>query len=142
MSDNYEPSPWEPIADHVQQYLDTDGEQGGTWEGAPIIVLSTTGAKSGKLRRTPLIRVKAGEDYLVIASMGGAPSHPNWYHNIVAHPEVTVQDHAEVHEMIARTATESERAELWPAAAAVWPAYDEYVTKTDRVIPLVICSPR
>ncbi len=142
MSDNYEPSPWEPIADHVQQYLDTDGEQGGVWEGAPIIVLSTTGAKSAKLRRTPLIRVKVGEDYLVIASMGGAPSHPNWYRNIEAHPEVTIQDHAEVHEMIARTATEAEREELWPAATAVWPAYDEYVTKTDRVIPLVICSPR
>jgi deazaflavin-dependent oxidoreductase (nitroreductase family) len=143
MSDSdYEPSPWEPIADHVERYLATNGEDGAVWEGAPIIILTTTGRKSGKLRRTPLIRVKDGDDYLVVASMGGAPTHPVWYLNMVANPDVTIQDRAEVHELRARVAEGEERARRWATAAAVWPDYDEYVTKTDRQIPLVICEPR
>jgi deazaflavin-dependent oxidoreductase (nitroreductase family) len=143
MSDaEYEPSPWEPIADHVERYLATDGEDGAVWEGAPIIILTTTGRKSGKLRRTPLIRVKDGDDYLVVASMGGAPTNPVWYLNMVANPDVTIQDRAEVHELRARVAEGDEKARRWPVAVAAWPDYDEYVTKTDRVIPLVICEPR
>jgi deazaflavin-dependent oxidoreductase (nitroreductase family) len=143
MSDaEYEPSPWEPIADHVERYLATDGEDGAVWEGAPIIILATTGRKSGKLRRTPLIRVKDGDDYLVVASMGGAPTNPVWYLNMVANPDVTVQDRAEVHELRARVAEGDEKARRWAVAAAVWPDYDEYTTKTDRDIPLVICEPR
>ena len=143
MSDTeYEPSPWEPIADHVERYLATDGEDGAVWEGAQTIILTTTGRKTGKLRRTPLIRVKDGDDYLVIASLGGAPQHPVWYLNLVANPDVTIQDRAEVHELRARVADDEERARRWPVAVAAWPAYDEYVTKTVRVIPLVICEPR
>lgn len=143
MSDtDYEPSPWEPIADHVERYLATGGEDGAVWEGAPIIILTTTGRKTGKLRRTPLIRVKDGDDYLVVASMGGAPTHPVWYLNMVANPDVTVQDRAEVHELRARVAEGDEKARRWAVAAAVWPDYDEYTTKTDRDIPLVICEPR
>jgi len=138
----YEPSPWEPIADHVSRYLETDGEDGGVWEGAPCIILSTTGAKTGKTRRTPLIRVADGEDYLVIASMGGAPDHPSWYHNMVANPEVTIQDMAEVHQLTARVASPEEKAERWPAATAVWPDYDAYQAATERDIPLMICEPR
>lgn len=97
----YEPSPWEPIAEHVQRYLDTGGEDGAEWEGAQTIILTTTGRKTGKLRRTPLIRVHddASGDYLVIASLGGAPSHPVWYLNLQANPDVTIQDRAEVHEL-------------------------------------------
>ncbi len=110
--------------------------------GGPVIILTTTGAKSKKLRRTPLIRVKDGDNYLVIASMGGAPDHPHWYHNVVANPEVTVQDLGEVHELRARTATPEEKAALWPVANAVWPDYDKYQESTDRDIPLVICEPR
>ena len=98
--------------------------------------------KSGKLRRTPLIRVKDGDRYLVVASMGGAPQHPNWYLNLLDDPDVTIQDRAEVHELRARTASPEERAELWPVATAQWPDYDNYQAKTDREIPLVICEPR
>lgn len=139
---DYEPSPWEPIADHVAQYLATDGVEGGIWMDAPCVILSTIGARSGKVRRTPLIRVRHGDNYLVVASLGGAPTHPQWYHNVVANPEVTVQDLAEVHELRARVATSDEKAELWPLAAEVWPDYDNYQAGTDRDIPLVICEPR
>ncbi len=138
----YEPSPWEPIAEHVEKYLSTNGEDGGVWMDAPTIILSTVGRKTGKLRRTPLIRVKDGDDYLVVASMGGAPQHPVWYLNLVANPEVTIQDMAEVHELRARVADDDEKARRWPAAAAVWPDYDKYQASTDRNIPLVICEPR
>jgi deazaflavin-dependent oxidoreductase (nitroreductase family) len=137
----YAPSPWEPIADHVERYLATDGVDGAVWEGAPCIILTTTGAKSGQLRRTPLIRVRDGDNYLVLASMGGAPTSPNWYFNMVANPEVTVQDRAEVHDLVARVASPEEKAALWPIATAVWPAYDDYQAGTDRDIPLVICEP-
>lgn len=139
---DYEPSPWEPIADHVAEYLATDGVEGGIWMDAPCVILSTTGARSGKVRRTPLIRVRHGDNYLVVASLGGAPSHPQWFHNVVANPEVTVQDMADVNDMRARVASPAEKAELWPLAAAVWPDYDNYQAGTDRDIPLVICEPR
>ena len=138
----YEPSPWEPIADHVARYLATDGEDGAIWEGAPVIILSTTGRRSGKVRRTPLIRVRDGDNYLVVASMGGAPEHPRWYLNITADPDVTVQDRAEVHQLRARTATPEEKAALWPVAVEQWPDYATYQASTDRDIPLVICEPR
>jgi len=138
----YEPSPWEPIADHVQRYLDTDGADGAEWEGAQVVILTTTGRRSGKLRRTPLIRVRHGDSYLVVASMGGAPEHPRWYLNLVEHPEVTIQDRAEVHELRARTASPEEKAELWSVAVAQWPDYESYQSSTDRDIPLVICEPR
>ena len=138
----YEPSPWEPIADHVERYLATDGADGGLWEGAECIILTTTGAKSGKLRRTPLIRVTDGERWFVVASMGGAPNNPQWFHNVVADPAVTIQDRATVHELTARIASPDEKAKYWPIAVAAWPDYDKYQASTDRDIPLVICEPR
>jgi len=136
----YEPSPWEPIADHVERYLSTNGEDGFLWEGAETIVLTTTGAKSGKLRRTPLIRVTDGERYFCVASMGGAPNNPQWFHNMVANPSVTVQDRADVHNLVARVATPEEKAKYWSIATAAWPAYDAYQASTERDIPLVICE--
>jgi len=139
---DYAPSPWDPIADHVERYLATDGVDGFEWEGGEVIILSTTGAKSGKVRRTPLIRVTDGERYFVVASMGGAPQNPQWFHNVVAHPEVTVQDRAEVHELRARVATPEEKEAFWPLATAAWPAYDDYQKATERDIPLVICERR
>ncbi len=138
----YEPSPWEPIADHVERYLATDGADGAEWEGALTIILTSTGAKTGKLRRTPLMRVKDGDRYAVIASLGGAPQHPVWYHNLVANPDVTLQDGAEVHELRARLAEGDEKAELWKVATAAWPAYDDYQASTDREIPLFVLEPR
>ena len=138
----YEPSPWEPIADHVERYIATNGEDGFIWEGGEIIILTTTGAKSGKERRTPLIRVTDGERYFVVASMGGAPQNPQWFHNMVANPEVTIQDRADVHQMAARVASPEEKAKYWPIAVAAWPDYDKYQQSTERDIPLMICEER
>ena len=138
----YEPSPWEPSADHVERYIATNGEDGFIWEGGEIIILTTTGAKSGKERRTPLIRVTDGERYFVVASMGGAPQNPQWFHNMVANPEVTIQDRADVHQMAARVASPEEKAKYWPIAVAAWPDYDKYQQSTERDIPLMICEER
>ena len=142
MSDQkYAPSSYAPSADHVERYLATGGEDGFEFNGAECIILTTTGRKSGKLRRTPLIRVHDGRDYLVVASMGGAPLNPVWYLNLQANPEVTIQDRSEVHHLMARTASPEEKSERWSAAVAAWPDYDNYQAKTDRDIPLVICEP-
>ncbi|MGI9576748.1 MAG: nitroreductase family deazaflavin-dependent oxidoreductase [Microthrixaceae bacterium] len=142
MAGEYEPSPWDPIADHVRRYLETDGEDGAEWEGAQVIILSTVGRASGRLRRTPLIRIADGDNYIVVASMGGAPEHPKWYLNMRDNPDVTIQDRAEVHELRARTANSVEKAKLWPLAVARWPDYEAYQEATERDIPLVICEPR
>lgn len=141
-SPDYAPSPWEPIRDHVERYLATGGAEGFEWNGAQCIVLTTTGRKSGALRRSPLIRVAHGDGYLVVASMGGAPKHPEWYLNLLADPDVTVHDRDQVHALRARIASPEEKAALWPLATAQWPAYDEYQAKTDRDIPLVVLEPR
>jgi len=141
MTAEYEPSPWEPIAEHVEQYLSSNGEEGYIWEGAPVIILGTIGAKSGKLRRTPLIRVQVDDSYVVIGSMGGAPTHPQWVHNLMANPEVTIHDRADAHQLVARLAEGEEKARLWAAANEVWSDYDNYQASTDRTIPLFICEP-
>ena len=138
----YAPSSWDYAADHVDRYLATGGEDGHEWMDSEVIILETTGRKSGKLRRAPLIRVHDGENYLVIASMGGAPKHPVWYLNLQANPDVRIYDKDEVHDLRARTASPEEKATRWPAAVAMWPAYDEYQASTDRDIPLVVLEPR
>jgi deazaflavin-dependent oxidoreductase (nitroreductase family) len=138
----YAPSPWEPIADHVERYLATDGQEGFEFEGAGSVILTTTGRKTGKLRRTPLIRVHDGERYLVVASLGGAPKHPVWYLNLVADANVVLQDRGDVFELKARTASAEEKAELWPVAVTAWPDYEAYQAGSDRDIPLVILEPR
>ena len=136
----YRPSSWKPIADHVDRYLATGGADGFEWEGAECVILTTTGRRTGCLRRTPLIRTVDGDRYLLVASMGGAPRHPAWYLNLIAEPSVTIQDRDRVHELTARTAAAAEKAELWPLAAAQWPDYDDYQARTGRDIPLVICQ--
>ncbi|MDP6976413.1 MAG: nitroreductase family deazaflavin-dependent oxidoreductase [Acidimicrobiales bacterium] len=140
--DAYESSPVDFVADHVERYLASDGADGFEFNGAECIILTTTGRRTGKLRRTPLVRVHDGENYLVIASMGGAAKNPVWYLNLLANPEVTLQDRAEVHELVARTADADEKARRWPAALAAWPSYADYQAKTDRDIPLVVLEPR
>jgi deazaflavin-dependent oxidoreductase (nitroreductase family) len=137
----YEPSAWAPIADQVALYEATDGKEGDTLEGKPVVILTTRGRKTGGLRKTPLMRVEHEGRYIVVASMGGAPQHPVWYLNLVADPEVTLQDGATVQDLRARTATADERREWWPRAAAAWPAYDDYQKNTDREIPVVILEP-
>lgn len=137
----YEPSPFEYAAQQVEQYEATGGREGGELEGKPVVILTTKGRASGKLRKSPLMRVEDGGRYAVIASVGGAPKHPNWYLNLQANPEVTLQDGAKVMDLRARTASGEERKHWWSVATKVWPPYDEYQTKTDRQIPVVVLDP-
>jgi len=137
----YEPSPWGPIADQVALYESSGGTEGLELEGQPCIILTTKGRKSGKLRKSPLMRVEHDGRYAVVASMGGAPSHPVWYLNLVVNPDVTLQDGPEVFDLRARVASGDEKTEWWKRATEVWPAYDTYQASTDRVIPLVILEP-
>ena len=105
----YEPSPWDRAADQVRRYEATDGKEGGENEGKPVVILTTRGRKSGKLRKTPLMTVEHDGEYAVVASLGGAPKHPVWYLNLLADPDVTLQDGAKVMDLRARTATPRRR---------------------------------
>ena len=126
------------IADHLKQYLETDGREGHIWNGVPTLLLTTTGAKSGKQLQLPLIYGKDGDNYLVVASKGGAPQHPAWYHNLDANPDVAVQVEAEKFKAKARTATAEEKPRLWETMAKIFPNYNEYQQKTTRDIPVVV----
>jgi F420H(2)-dependent quinone reductase len=137
----YAPSPAEWVAEQVRQYEASGGTEGNTMRGVPVIILWTRGRKSGTVRKTPLMKVRDGDRYAVVASMGGAPEHPQWYANITADPHVSVQDGAEVRDFLAREATGEEKAEWWAKATAVWPDYDAYQEKTDREIPLLVLEP-
>ena len=129
-------------ADHVKRYRETDGEVGYIWNGVTALLLTTTGRKSGEPRTSALIFGRDGEDYLIIASQGGAPTHPNWYHNIQDHPDCEIQVRAEHIPVTARTATAEEKPRLWKIMADAWPNYDTYQTRTDRDIPLVVLTRR
>lgn len=124
--------------EHVRAYEESDGEVGYIWNGAPIMVLTTTGATTGKTRKHALIFGTDGDDVIIVASKGGAPDHPQWYENLVANPTVGVQVRSDRYEGVARTATAEEKARLWPRMAELWPAYDDYQYRTDRDIPVVI----
>jgi len=128
--------------DHVKAYRETNGEQGYLWNGATSLLLTTTGRKSGEPRTSALIYAQDGADYLVVASMGGAPQHPSWYLNLTANPEAEVQVKADHVPVTARTASDDEKPRLWKIVTEQWPNYDVYQTRTDRVIPLVVLSPR
>lgn len=129
--------------DHVRRYRETDGAVGHIWrQGAKVLLLTTTGRTSGEPRTTPLIYENAGDDYVVVASKGGAPEHPGWYQNLTKDPEVELQIEADVFPAHARSVTGEERARLWQLAARQWPAYDDYQTKTDREIPVVVLERR
>ena len=124
--------------EHVQRYVDTNGEEGHEWQGTNTLILTTKGRRSGTERRNALIYGRHGDDYLIVASKGGAPEPPAWYLNLEADPEVQVQVLGDRFTARARTATPAEKPELWKTMAAEWPAYDEYQKKTDRQIPVVI----
>jgi deazaflavin-dependent oxidoreductase (nitroreductase family) len=124
--------------EHVQRYVDTDGEEGHEWQGTKTLILTTTGRRSGAERHNALIYGRHGNDYLVVASKGGAPEPPAWYLNLEANPEVQVQVLGDRFTARARTATPEEKPELWRTMTAEWPAYDEYQKKTQREIPVVI----
>ena len=124
---------------HVRRYRETSGEVGHIWkEGSTILLLTTTGRKTGHLHTPPLIYARDGDRYVIVASKGGAPEHPGWYRNLVKNPDVELQVLDEVFPARARTAEGEERERLWRLANEVWPHYDEYATKTDREIPVVV----
>ena len=127
--------------DHVRQYQETDGEVGYLWNGAPSLLLTTTGRKSGEERTTPLIFARDGDDYLVVASVGGMPNHPAWYLNLCEHPDARIQVKGEHLDVVARTASAEEKPRLWKIVNETWPNYDVYQTRTDREIPVVVLTP-
>lgn len=124
--------------EHVARYVETDGEVGFLWNGAPTLILTTTGRKSGKQRSTPLIFGRDGESYVLVASKGGLPQHPGWYFNLSEQPEVQLQVKGDRFRARARTAEGEERDRLWTLMNEIWPHYAEYQTKTTRQIPVVV----
>jgi deazaflavin-dependent oxidoreductase (nitroreductase family) len=125
--------------EHVDVYLETDGEVGHDWRrGAPTLILTTTGRKSGEPRQNALIYGMAGDNPMIVASKGGNPRHPAWYLNLRDNPAVQVQIRGDKFDATARDATPQERPELWKQMAEIWPPYDEYQQRTDRKIPIVI----
>jgi proline iminopeptidase len=125
--------------EHVRHYQETDGEEGFTWkEGSTILLLTTTGRTTGKPSTTPLIFDLDGDNPVIVASQGGAPEHPGWYRNLVKNPHVDVQIKGERFEATARDAEGDERDRLWKLMNRMWPHYDEYQTRTDRKIPVVV----
>ena len=128
-------------AEHVRRYQETDGEVGYEWNGVPALLLTTTGRRSGQPRTNALIFGQDGEDYLIIASMGGAPKHPNWYLNLVDHPGADIQVRGDHIPVVARTASADEKPRLWKVMTDIWPNYDVYQSRTDRDIPLVVLTP-
>lgn len=124
--------------EHVRRYLETGGAVGHEWNGVHTLVLTTTGRKSGEKRRSAMIYGQDGGDYVVIASQGGMPTHPNWYLNLVADPDVEVQVAGDRFRARARTAEGDERDRLWSLMTGIWPNFDVYQTRTDRRIPVVV----
>jgi deazaflavin-dependent oxidoreductase (nitroreductase family) len=124
--------------EHVDKYVETDGEEGHEWNNTTVLILTTTGRKSGEERSTPLIYQEDDGRYLIVASKGGAPEPPAWYLNIEANPEVQLQVKADKFTARAHDASAEEKPRLWKKMTATWPAYDEYQEKTDRDIPVVI----
>jgi len=139
----YEPSPWEWVRDQVAEYEASGGERANTLldTGMPVVIVTTRGHKSGKLRKSPLMRVEDGGSYLLVASKGGAPEHPEWYRNLVADPRaVTVQDGPEPFDAVVRELEGDERATWWERAVAAYPPYAEYQERTERLIPILLAT--
>jgi deazaflavin-dependent oxidoreductase (nitroreductase family) len=141
LTGEYEPSPSDWARRQVEEYEASNGEKGNTLRGRPVIVLTTVGAKTGKLRKTPLMRVEHQGTYAVVASLGGAPKHPVWYHNLKANPHVELQDRATKRAYMAREVFGEEKALWWERAVSTWPDYATYQQKTDRQIPVFVLEP-
>ncbi|MET9296201.1 nitroreductase family deazaflavin-dependent oxidoreductase [Streptomyces sp. NPDC003077] len=137
----YEPSPTQWVRDQVELYESSGGTQGTTIRGLPVVIMTNRGAKSGKLRKTPVMRVEHEGTYAVVASLGGAPQHPVWYHNLLADPRVELQDGPVRQDMIAREVTGDEKAVWWERAVAAFPNYADYQKKTERKIPILLLTP-
>jgi deazaflavin-dependent oxidoreductase (nitroreductase family) len=141
LSGEYEPGTSEWSRKNVDLYEATNGEQGGDLRGKPVIVLTSVGAKTGKLRKVALMRVEHDGVYAVVASLGGAPRNPVWYYNLKADPHVELQDRAVKRDYTAREVTGAEKAPWWERAVAAWPDYAAYQARTDRQIPVFVLEP-
>ena len=137
----YEPSTSQWVRDQVDLYEKSGGTEGTTLRGMPVIVLTTLGVKSGKLRKAALMRVEHEGHYAVVASLGGSPKNPVWYANVIAHPEVELQDGTQKWDMRAREVTGDEKTAWWERAVAAFPDYADYQVKTDREIPVFVLEP-
>jgi deazaflavin-dependent oxidoreductase (nitroreductase family) len=137
----YEPSPAAWVRDQVAEYESSGGTEGTTLRGVPVVVITSVGASSGKLRKNPVMRVEHDGVYAAVASKGGAPEHPAWYRNLVQHPTVELQDGTAKRDYTVREASGDERGVWWDRAVEVWPDYAEYQTKTDRQIPVLVLEP-
>jgi deazaflavin-dependent oxidoreductase (nitroreductase family) len=134
----YEPSSAKWARDQVEEYESSGGTRGTTLRGVPVVVITSVGASSGKLRKNPVMRVEHDGVYAAVASKGGAPEHPAWYRNLVEHPLVELQDGPDKADYRAREVSGEERERWWERAVEVWPDYAEYQTKTDRQIPVLV----
>jgi F420H(2)-dependent quinone reductase len=142
LTGEYEPSTLEWVRDQVATYEATGGREANTLRdtGIPVIIVTSLGSVSGKLRKFALMRVEHGGEYALVASMGGAPENPGWYHNLVAEPLVMIQDGAEPHDFITRIVEGDERQTWWDRAVAVFPNYAEYQARTERIIPVFVAT--
>ena len=141
LTGEYEPSTSDWARENAELYMASGGREGTELKGKPVVLLTTVGAKTGKIRKTPLMRVEHNGEYAVVASLGGAPKHPVWYHNIKAHPHVELQDGTRTTDYEAREVTGEEKAIWWQRALEVWPDYADYQRKTDRDIPVFVLTP-
>jgi deazaflavin-dependent oxidoreductase (nitroreductase family) len=139
MTSTYEPSPSERVREQVALYEASDGREGNTLEGRPVVILTTTGAKTGNVRKNPVMRIKQGGTYVAVASNAGAARHPAWYRNLIANPEVTLQDGATVHHLRAREVHGEDKAYWWTVAERFWPHFPEYRAGAgNRDIPIML----
>ena len=141
LTGEYEPSTSERTRRQVELFERSNGAEGNTLRGMPVIVLTTVGAKSGKLRKNALMRVEHDGEYAVVASLGGSPHHPVWYYNVVANPHVELQDGATRRDYTAREVTGAEKALWWERAVAAYPDYAAYQRRTERQIPVFVLTP-
>ncbi len=142
LTGEYEPSTSAHTRKQVERYESSGGTEATTMRGMPVVVLTTVGARSGKLRKTALMRVEHEGEYAVVASLGGAPMHPVWYHNVVANPHVELQDGPDKRDYTAREVTGDEKALWWDRSVAAYPDYADYQQKTDREIPVFVLTLR
>ena len=142
MTETYQPSPSDRVREQVALYEASDGREGGTLEDRPVVILTTVGVKTGSIRKNPVMRIKEGDVYVAVASNAGAMTHPAWYRNVVAHPEVSLQDGATVHRLHARELHGEEKTRWWKIAERDWPHFPEYRAKAgDRDIPVMLLEP-
>jgi deazaflavin-dependent oxidoreductase (nitroreductase family) len=140
----YIPSPARWVREQVELYERTNGAEGNTLRdtGLPVVIVTNTGQRSGAIRKTPLMRVRDGDNYILVGSRGGAPEHPQWVHNLRAHPDIELRDLAEVRPMRVREVTGDEKARYWALAVAAYPPYADYQLRTERAIPVFVAEPR